>query len=81
MGVDLKYGQVTVERVRTTPIGEDEPVVVFRAQDQLMPKVLAYYAAQAIRAGSPAEHVQLIQQAHDRVVAWQSANRTQVPGS
>ena len=30
MGIDAKYGRVTTER---GDIGEDEPVVVFRAQD------------------------------------------------
>lgn len=37
MAIDLKYGRVTLENA---DIGEDEPVVVFRARDALLPKVL-----------------------------------------
>lgn len=40
MAVDGKYGRVTLEH---GDIGEDEQVVVFRAQDSLLPKVLAWW--------------------------------------
>ena len=41
MPYDLKYGQVTLENQRN--IADDEPVIVFRAQDRLLPKLLKVY--------------------------------------
>jgi hypothetical protein len=38
MAVDKKYGRVTLEN---GSIGEDEPVVVFRAQDVVLPRLLS----------------------------------------
>lgn len=40
MGYDGKYGRVTVEH---GTIGDDEPVVVFRSADRLLPKLLKVY--------------------------------------
>lgn len=57
MAYDRKYGKVTTEFGN---IGEDEPVVVFRAQDVLLPKVLAYYHLFCMKIGSPRFHLNLI---------------------
>ncbi len=81
MGIDSKYGRVTVEHVRNRPIGEDEPVVLFRAQDKLLTKVLTMYGLLAEAAGSPPEHLRLIEDTKANVANWQAANATQTPGS
>jgi len=78
MAIDTKYGRVTTER---GTIGEDEPVVVFRAQDELLPKVLAYYHLFCVKAGSPRHHLDAIMNARGDVVAWQEHNHTQTPRS
>lgn len=78
MAVDGKYGRVTLEH---STIGEDEPVVVFRAQDRLLPKVLKVYRIMCELAGSPAHHLELIDQTAARVKAWQAENHTQIPRS
>lgn len=78
MGVDGKYGRVTTE---FGTIGEDEPVIVFRAQDKLLPAVLEFYAALCGGAGSPTGHVGLVQGARERVLAWQAEHHTQIPNS
>lgn len=78
MGVDGKYGRVTTEFGN---IGEDEPVVVFRAQDGLMVKVLMYYHLFCLKAGSPRRHLDAILDAIDNVRRWQSNNPTKVPES
>ena len=78
MAIDSKYGRVTLEHGH---IGEDEPVVVFRATDALLPKVLAYYHLFCVKAGSPRRHLDLILNARDRVVEWQSRNPTRTPNS
>ena len=78
MPIDTKYGRVIVER---GDIGGDEPVVVFRAQDRLLPAVLDAYADLCREAGSPANHIQGIQWTRDFVTAWQADNHTQTPRS
>ena len=78
MGIDNKYGRVTVER---STIAEDEPVVVMRAQDRLLPDVLRYYEGLCEKAGSPEHHLQLIRKTRDIVRAWQKEHFTKTPES
>jgi hypothetical protein len=75
MAVDRKYGRVTLEH---GSIGEDEPVVVFRAQDSLLPKVLMYYRLFCWKAGSPWRHLRLIDDTTKAVEEWQDSHRHQV---
>ena len=78
MGFDGKYGRVTTE---FGDIPDTEPVLVFRAQDSLLPSVLEHYYELAEEAGSPTKHLLLIQGAIHRVEDWQAENRTKVPNS
>lgn len=78
MAVDNKYGRVTVER---GTIGEDEPVVVFRAQDQLLPEVIRYYAKLCRENGSPARHIAGLYATLERVRDWQHDNHVHIPQS
>lgn len=78
MGIDGKYGRVTLEH---STIGEDEPVVVFRAQDRLLPDVLTMYALLCKAAGSPERHLDLINQSSLVVQEWQARSFTQTPQS
>jgi hypothetical protein len=78
MAIDLKYGRVTLERGN---IGEDEPVVVFRAQDRLLPKLLKVYNILCEIAGSPAHHLTAVHNAAMAVKAWQMHNPTKTPSS
>lgn len=78
MAIDSKYGYITTEKGN---IGDNEPVVVFRAQDTLVPTLLAYYHLFCLQAGSPRRHLDMILDARDRIKAWQERNHTQVPRS
>jgi hypothetical protein len=78
MAIDRKYGRVTTER---GDIGEDEPVFVFRAQDQVTPWLLVEYEDLCRRAGSPQRHLDGIAAAREQIVAWQADHHTQVPQS
>lgn len=78
MAIDRKYGRVTLEH---GTIGPDEPVVVFRATDRLLPKVLAYYRLFCWKAGSPRRHLSLIDDSLAAVEAWQADNPVRVPDS
>lgn len=78
MARDLKYGEVVLEK---GSIGEDEPVFVMRAQDRLVPQVLAFYRDLCVAQGSPEHHVQGIVDAGAEITVWQARNHTQVPRS
>jgi hypothetical protein len=80
VGFDRKYGRVTTER---GTIGEDEPVIVFRAQDNQVVPMLEHYIALCAAAGSPQRHHNLLQGTREAVRVWQQdpANYTQVPQS
>lgn len=80
MGIDGKYGRVTVEKVRERPIGEDEPVFLFRALDEVLPAVLVHYYELCTEVGSPPEHLNGIRETIGRVEAWQNAHGARVPG-
>jgi len=79
MAIDNKYGKVNFEKPNS--IGEDEPIVIFRAQDKLLPKLLMHYYDLCERAESPKKHLNLIMSAGARVLHWQSKNTTKVPES
>lgn len=78
MAIDKKYGRVTLEH---GDIGENEPVVVFRAQDQLLPKLLMYYHLFCQKAGSPRRHLNMILNRVEEINAWQADHPTKVPDS
>lgn len=78
MARDTKYGRVTCER---GTIGDDEPVIVFRAQDATLPALLDAYHSICVNAGSPAEHLEFIERDKAAVVAWQEEHATQIPQS
>jgi hypothetical protein len=78
MAIDNKYGRVTLEK---GTIGEDEPVVVFRAQDKLLPKLLKVYRYFCELAGSPQRHLTAIDEAAWRVKYWQTDHPTKTPSS
>lgn len=78
MAIDLKYGRVTTEH---GTLGEYEPVVIFRAQDLLLPQLLANYYLMCTWAGSPDKHLDRIKEAFQAVEAWQKTNHTQIPQS
>lgn len=80
MPVDRKYGRVRLEH---GTVGVDEPVVVFRAQDGMLPALLQSYAGLCRDAGSPQRHVDGIEKSLADVVRWQRehAGQVQVPQS
>lgn len=78
MAIDSKYGRVILEK---GTIGEDEPVVVFRAQDRTLPKLLKVYRYFCDLAGSPERHLSAIDDAAAVVKTWQENHFTKTPSS
>jgi hypothetical protein len=76
MAIEYKYGRVTLEH---SSIGEDEPVVVFRAQDTLLPLLLVEYERLCQAAGSPVTHLNRVVDTRHKISMWQDENRTKVP--
>lgn len=78
MAIDNKYGRVTTE---FGEFEEDEPVVIFRATDKLLPKVLMYYHLFCLKAGSPRHHLDLILDTLAVVRQWQDKHPVRTPNS
>ena len=78
MAYDRKYGRIILQHGN---VGDDEPVVVFRAQDKLLPKLLSYYHLFCLKAGSPRRHLDIILNTKEVIEKWQSENKTQIPNS
>jgi hypothetical protein len=75
MGYDRKYGIVTTQN---GDIPEDEPVIVFRGRDRLLPAVLNIYMELCEIADSPERHIELVSGTYEVVSAWQRANPDKV---
>lgn len=80
MGFDHKYGQIVTEFGDIPP---DEPVVVLRGRDLIVPTVLAYYGMQCLEAGSPMRHLRLIAESYQLIRQWQQDHPadTKIPDS
>jgi hypothetical protein len=75
MGYDRKYGRVTTEHGE---IPDDEPVIVFRARDNLTCPLLSHYRELCEQAGSPQRHLELIEGTYTMFADWQEAHPDQV---
>lgn len=71
MPIDRRYGRVTLEH---GDIPDDELVVVFRAEDRLLPDLLTIYAEMCARAGEPAVYTAGVALARDEIMEWQAVN-------
>ncbi len=77
--IDSKYktsGDIT--KLDGTPIPEDEPLILFRGHDKLLPELLESYLEQCRAAGSPQPHLSTLQQRIDAVKQWQAGNPDKV---
>ena len=79
MPIDQKYGRVTLENQRN--IGDDEPVIVFRAQDRLLPILLDVYRELCEAVGSPANHIAAIKHTRGVIQEWQFEHPPKTPTS
>lgn len=79
MPIDKKYGRVTLENQRN--VGEDEPVIVFRAKDRLLPSLLRAYYSLCVGAHSPENHLAAIIDTRETIEKWQAENGAQIPRS
>lgn len=76
MAIDKKYGAIITEKGN---IGTDEPVVVFRAQDKLLPKLLKVYRYFCELGDCPEAHLELIDSTAATVKAWQAQHFHKMP--
>lgn len=75
MAYDRKYGKITTERGF---IPEDEPVILFRAQDKLSYYVVRIYHTLCTVAGCRPQHLQQIKEASEAIGDWQQDNAERV---
>lgn len=72
MATETKYGVCVQE------IPEDEPIILFRAQDKVLPLLLVVYALICQLLGSPREHIDAIWTKRSKVERWQDENADKV---
>jgi hypothetical protein len=54
-----------------TPVGEDEPLILFRARDSLAVPMMTHYAALCTAAGSDPGQLELLHRRIADFLAWQ----------
>ena len=77
--IDGKYktdGDIT--KLDGTPVPDDEPLVLFRAKDKLLPQVLAAYQKLCQDTGCQAQQVDSLGPLIQQVKDWQAANQDKV---
>lgn len=73
--IDEKYqtdGDIT--KLDGTPIPTDEPLILFRGKDKLLPELLKRYQELCQQAGSPAGQIESLQKRIDTIIEWQTSN-------
>lgn len=74
MAIERKYGNLNISK-----IGEDEPVIVFRAQDILSIPILNHYVKLCYDNGCTKEHIGNIEVTIMQFNRWQETNKTKLP--
>lgn len=77
--IDGKYqtsGDIT--KLDGTPIPQDEPLILFRGKDKLLPRLLEQYKQLCQDGGSPQGQLDLLQQRIDEIKLWQDGNQDRV---
>lgn len=77
--IDGKYqtsGDIT--KLDGTPVPQDEPLILFRGKDKLLPRLLEMYKQLCQDGGSPQNHLDLLQQRIDEIKEWQDSNLDKV---
>lgn len=71
--IDTKYLTTgAICRLDGTPLPEDEPLMLFRGRDVLLPQVLNYYRGLRDKAGSSKLKLNLLQKQIDTIERWQN---------
>jgi hypothetical protein len=78
MAKDLKYPRVDIDTGGHSPIGEDEPIFILRAQDKKSVKLLDSYLLLCQGSGCSGDHLEAIEENIKRFEDWQSQNPSAV---
>ena len=77
--IDSKYqttGEIT--KLDGTPIPQDEPLILFRGKDKLLPQLLSHYKQLCQNAGSHQQHLEDIDSLVKNIYSWQEQNQDKV---
>jgi hypothetical protein len=80
--IDLKYktsGNIT--KLDGTPVPDDEPLMLFRGRDKLLPQLLERYEELCRNNGSPPGQLEKLHKQVNKITSWQSAHpdRLKIP--
>lgn len=68
-----------ITKLDGTPIPEDEPLFLFRAQDKLLVKTLGYYRKLCISSGTSEETLGMLDEQIAQIEQWQRSHFTRFP--
>jgi hypothetical protein len=77
--IDGKY-QTTgeLQKLDGTPIPADEPLILFRGKDKLLPTLLREYIRLCEQADSPERQIQLVEKLVGEIEVWQASHPDKV---
>src|SRR5262245_13016955 len=81
MARDGKYGKAEFPEAHWTHFEDDEPIFVFRPQDNHTTEVLKFYRQKCVQSGAPQHHLTLIDLQIQKIKQWQRENFVQDPTS
>lgn len=66
-------------KVDGTPIPDDEPVMLFRASDKLLPQLLEQYIELSEEAGASEDFLASLESRITEIKSWQASHSAKVP--
>lgn len=78
-GIDPVILDPTLLGEDSTPIANDEPVMLFRAKDSLFYDVLSYYKQRLIQGEADKHMIDAVEQQMSRAFKWRAANGVKFP--
>ncbi len=67
-----------LQKIDGTPIPEDEPLILFRGKDKLLPDMLRSYNELCRAAGADEAQLSVVEAKIKSIEAWQRANQDKV---
>lgn len=78
MAIDNKYGRIEFPDNNWIKIDADEPVIVFRARDNLSTEVIKAYRAMCVQSETPQHHLDMIDRTLQVFKQWRNEHPDQV---
>jgi hypothetical protein len=74
--IDRKYATTgdIIRKLDNSVLPPDEPLILFRGRDRLLPQMLDYYMSLKVEVGSTKERFNVLQSDIDAIKQWQNSH-------